>query len=269
VRKQRIAIARRSVVQGRRGRAAWLGCVIAFALSAGGSAWGQEAAAPASPPASAAGSITITSRPTGANVRLVGGPIVTGHTPLTISRGLLGPFQLEVSGRGYETWKRRIYLDGMSADSVHARLSPKHIWWAGLRSTLMPGWGQFYSERPKSGWTYISLGAAAGGVLAAYQIKYNGRVRQQDKSYEELQSATTPQDIQAAQADYDTRTIRVDEAAHQRNVALAVLGVVWSVNLADALVFFRGPKPGGLTVAGVVQPGPDGAAATLAFRKSF
>ena len=159
--------------------------------------------------------------------------------------------------------------EAIDSDAVYARLSSKHVWWAGLRSTLMPGWGQFYSERRTSGYAYLSLGAVAGGVTVAYQIKYNGRIRERNKSYDELQQATTPEEIAAAQADYDKRVIRVDEAKHQRNVALAVFGTVWAVNVVDAILFFRGPHAGGLTVAGVVQPDGDGMAATLALRTRF
>ena len=255
-------------------RRAWVHLVAALftcgaAAALGAPAWAQAAPAPPAPAAPAVGSVTITSQPTRANVKLEGGQIITGYTPLTISRGLIGPFRVAVSGRGYETWKRHIYLDGVSADSIYARLSPKHIWWAGLRSAVMPGWGQFYSERKPAGWTYISLAAASGSVLVAYQVKYRGRVRQADASYEDLQSATTPADIAAAQADYNTRVIRVDEAKHQRNVAAYVFGTVWAVNFVDAVFFFRGPRPGGLTVAGVVQPESDGVAASLALRTSF
>ena len=260
---------RRNDTVGRRtpAHAAWLACAAVLTLGPPARAQDKPTAPAAAAPA--IGSITITSQPTGANVRLEGGQIITGHTPLTIARGLVGPFGVEVWGPRYETWKRHIFLDGASSDSVFARLSPKHIWWAGLRSAVMPGWGQFYSERKPAGWTYISLAAASGSVLVAYQVKYRGRVRQADASYEDLQSATTPADIAAAQADYDTRVIRVDEAKHQRNVAAYVFGTVWAVNFVDAVFFFRGPRPGGLTVAGVVQPESDGVAASLALHTSF
>jgi hypothetical protein len=86
------------------------------------------------------------SRPDRASFRLEGDIKVVGRTPMTFARGLNGPYRITGFEVGYNSWSRRIVLDGVSADTIWMSLSRKHGISAGVRSLIIPGLGQFYDE---------------------------------------------------------------------------------------------------------------------------
>ena len=139
-------------------------------LAAGASAQTRTETKP-----STTGVLTIMSRPVGASFRMVGDREVAGRTPLTLRHGLTGLYVIESTESGYETWRRTIQVDRAGLDTLWITLHPKSRLRAGLRSIILPGWGQFYSERAGWGWTHMIIGVGLATTAGVYAIQYEDR----------------------------------------------------------------------------------------------
>jgi len=199
----------------RLGPRAWTGLVLFMALPAT-AALAQDT----NPP----GSLTILSRPTGASCRIDGDRVIVGRTPLILERGLVGRYRVHSMEPGYEPWERKINLSGASADTLWMDLRAKSAWRAGLRSLVIPGWGQFYSQRPGWGWTWLTLaGLSTAGAIVANN-EYQNRLDDIDKAI--------------SLADRQDAIQKADDAYNDRQIAIAVAAGVWIANSLDAVIFF-------------------------------
>ena len=202
------------------------------------------------------GSLTILSRPPGAACRITGDRMVTGRTPLTLARGLSGRYHVLALEPGFEPWQRDIVVDGVSPDTVWMKLRPKRAYKAGLKSLVIPGWGQFYSHRGGAGTFFLVTGlAAAGGTLTAH-ILYRDRLK-------EVAAAKT-------QEMWEFTSERADNAYDARQWLAAASAGIWAVNLIDATWFFPKFENSPMQVGLELAPGdPSAAGATLAIRLRF
>lgn len=180
------------------------------------------------------GSLTVMSRPGGAAVRISGDQSVVGRTPFTLDRGLVGRYVITGSEIGYERWRRTITLDGVSADTIWMTLSEKNAVAAGLRSILVPGWGQFYDHHPGRGTIFLGAAILAGAGYLFTDIRANNRE-------EDLAEATTPEEIDHAAG-------RLEDARDLRKYVLIAGGVVWGLSVIDAVVSV--PRPVGPVLLG-------------------
>jgi hypothetical protein len=201
-----------------------------------------------------AGSLTVMSRPGGAAVRITGDQSVVGRTPFTLDRGLVGRYVITGSEIGYERWRRTISLDGVSADTIWMTLSQKNPAMAGLRSIILPGWGQFYDDNPGRGTIFLGAAILAGAGYAFAEIRMNDRE-------DDLAAATTPEEVEHA-------TERLDDARDLRKYVLIGGGVVWGLSVIDAIASV--PRPVGPVLLGArIAPslrltGRDGVGVTIA-----
>jgi hypothetical protein len=189
---------------------------------AGTPAWAQ-------PPSPASGSVTVFADPAGCRVKLIGVQMIEGHAPFTLSRGLAGHYTVAAEQRGYEAWRRTIVLDGASSDTVWIKLRAKTPFLAGLRSAVLPGWGQFYDSRTGRGWLMLGMGAVAGGAALWTEVEYSDRVDDGDDP------------------------ASVEEARNDRQLALTIAVGVWAFNVLDSVFLFEGPRHSYLR-AGVITP---------------
>lgn len=124
-----------------------------------------------------AGSLTVLSRPANASYKLVGEQTFVGRTPATLQRGLAGRFEVQGFGPGYETWKKSMTLDGVTPDTVWMSLRRKSALLGAARSVVLPGWGQFYCERPARGWAF-ALSEGVTGIVAL--VSWRNEQRRED-----------------------------------------------------------------------------------------
>jgi hypothetical protein len=184
------------------------------------------------------GRLTITSRPIGALVYMIGEYEFIGRTPFIIPYALYGRYNIKVNKRGYESINS-FYRFTATRRGISIRLKPKKAGKAFFRSSLFPGWGQFYSERKFMGSVYVGATAAAFTVLAVNQHRYRvaqfayqnalARTNRQGVSFEEQQLA-----IEALQ----DALLRLDSKKDARNTSLYVALGVWAINILDSVLFF-------------------------------
>jgi hypothetical protein len=229
----------------------WRSVVLAFS--------GLALLAPATRADDAArGALTFLSRPAGAQVRLRGPQDLAGRTPLTLDREAGGRYRITGAAPGYETWRRTMVIDVARTDTVWMALRRKSPLLAGLRSTLFPGWGQFYEEHPVHGWTMLLASSGATATLVTAAVRYRDKLDLYEDLARRYSANPTPQNLLIRDAAFEEQSRAYD---FRRNMVYTT-AAVWGLNVLDALVFGPPRPPAGMTLGIVPGISPDGAAMT-------
>jgi len=184
------------------------------------------------------GDITIESNPPGAWITLKGAATLSGISPVRFQQPLIGEYRLLASKPGYETSSTRVLLQPGRPLQFSVDLAPKTRLKAGLRSLLMAGWGQRYSDRTGRGIGYFTLSLCAG---AAYLIADNNF----DKKYfhyrgllRRYEAAVSSPDRQALWSDLQNAQADAYDAEDLRRITIGVAGGIWALNFLDAIILF-------------------------------
>jgi len=207
------------------------------------------------------GGVVITSTPPGAVVALSGDHEFRGITPWRLNRGLVGAYDVQAVMRGYENWDGRTFLSGTQRDSLNIRLMPKTPLKAGVRSAILPGWGQYYNDQRQKGTLFfLAEVAALGGTLWA-------DVRRQD-AMDAFEAARREyrlaEQVDGMDAAYEVMLRKFDDLekwdGRRRRLAY-VAAAVWLANVVDATVLFPAPARDSYTMT----PMRDGSGPFAAF----
>ena len=219
----------------------------------------------------AQGNFTVVSYPAGAEVTLKGEAVVVGVTPSLFQQPLFGEYK--VKKFGYEKYSTRVTLDPNKPQELTVSLTPKTRLKAAVRSLVVPGWGQLYTEQKSKGLLFNLL---AVGSVAAYLIADNNY----NDEYDDLQASRRAYDSTIAHGgsydDIRSRYINLrdnqEEAYNAETVRRITIGAVigaWSLSVLDALFFF--PRESGtFTVKGLtLKPETGNGTIGLTLSKSF
>src|SRR5262249_52955473 len=143
----------------------------------------------------ARGSLTLLSRPIGARVRLRGPQELDGRTPLTLDRVAGGRYRVIGSAPGCEGGHPPLVIGGTRTDTVWIALHRKSAALAGLRSALIPGWGQFYDEHPVHGWTMALASAGTVATLVTAAVQYRDKLDLYEDLSRRYDANPTPQNL--------------------------------------------------------------------------
>jgi hypothetical protein len=182
--------------------------------------------------------IILITNPTGATIYLNGEYNLVASSPASLPSNLSGHYNLRVVRSGYEPWRGEMTFIPGTPNDINIKLTRKTRFKAGLRSLLVPGWGQYYSGNNfRGGMFTLGVISSAAGLYFA------------DKKYQDKRSLY---DI-AAQQYFDAGSIserlrlkgvmdsaqRIAYKAETDRRALFLVGVgLWTYNIIDALIFF-------------------------------
>ena len=109
------------------------------------------------------------------------------------------------------------------------------------RSTVAPGWGQFYSNKRLPGFAFPSLEAVLFGVLFFNFSQYSSAVKNLEKSSKLYDKETDPDEVLQLRKE----TIGYWNAHKSYNKAMInngiMIGTVWAINAIHA--YIAGPRP--------------------------
>jgi len=187
----------------------------------------------------------VESIPPGAVVELVGQHVFHGVTPWRLDRGLSGTYEVRAYKAGYEEWEGYVLLSSTRRDSISIRLSRKTPLGAGLRSAIVPGWGQYYTGQNVKGTMFLVAElAAAAGVLWTNEKRDDAQTDYSEARLEYL-AADQVDEVEARYLEmkkaYD-ELFRWHEKRKQWSYAAAA---IWLANLLDATILFPAPAQGG------------------------
>ena len=123
---------------------------------------------------------------------------------------------------------------------ISSSLGQKSRFGALLRSTLIPGWGQFYSDRSLSGWSFLGGELALLGLgymsYSSYQTAYDDV----NSFYADYQAASDPAQIRLLKEKSMAAEDQMNASNDQLTVMFQAAAAVHLANMVHALVF--GPK---------------------------
>lgn len=218
------------------------------------------------------GGLTVRSTPPGAVVTLDGDVMVTGVTPTTLQHRLSGSFDVTIKKHLYETYKTSLALEPGRAQSLEVSLSPKTRFKGAIRSALIPGWGQIYSEQKGKG---LLFGFLAVGTVTAFLIAEDEFQMRHDR----YEASVSAYDAAKDTSDFATllkleQQLREDQqdaydAENVRRVTIGAVAGVWALNLLDILLFFP-DRESGVEVYGLnLAPATDQQTLGLTLSRNF
>ncbi len=182
--------------------------------------------------------LNIVSNPGGATVQLKGDYNLIVTTPASVYQRLNGEYKIGAFRRGYERWSSRVWFRQGNPRQLVIELKPKTRIKAGLRSLLIPGWGQFYcDEKTKS----FMMGISTLGAVVAYVFVdnyYSNKYDDYNRANNELGSARNIEDWKKYRQLLDERQREAYDAENLRNVTLGIVVGAWAYNILDAVLFF-------------------------------
>jgi hypothetical protein len=190
---------------------------------------------------SAEGDVTIRSLPEGAQVTLSGAVTVSGVTPARFQQLLIGDYKLTLKKYGYETYTGRMVLDPTKRMEVDVKLSPKTRFKAGIRSLVIPGWGQKYTEQNTKGILFaaLALGSAAAYLAADHRFDDKLEIYQNKlRRYDSLYYNGAIEDLRRLKPELDAAQNDAYDAENIRRIAIGMTVAVWTLNMIDVLFFF-------------------------------
>jgi len=109
-----------------------------------------------------------------------------------------------------------------------------------MRSTIFPGWGQFYSDRKLMGWVWLGSEVAVGTLaytqFSAYQTSHDDYIDFQAQ----YRASADPTEIGALKQKSKSSHSDMMAANDQMTTMLYALGGIWAANVLHAVIL--GPK---------------------------
>jgi len=109
-----------------------------------------------------------------------------------------------------------------------------------VRSTFIPGMGQFYSNRKLWGWVWLTSEVAVGTLAYLEYSKYQTAYNDYNRLMTDYHSATDPQVIADLRNKATTTHKDMTTANDQLTTLLYAVGGIWVTNMVHALI--TGPK---------------------------
>lgn len=176
--------------------------------------------------------LEIDSEPQGAMVEISGKYIFVGRTPFVVPYSLYGRYKIQVKKDGYEGASRTVNFLGDKNPKITFYLSKKTRLKAAMRSTLLPGWGQFYGQgKIKS--LVVIMGQTALGIKTFLSVKkYRNKKNDYQLAINEFNRTVELAEIQKALKE------EAEDAMNFKTTMIYVTAGFWLYNILDSMVFF-------------------------------
>ncbi len=188
--------------------------------------------------------VVVDSAPPGAVVELIGQTVYRGVTPWKLDRGISGAYEVRAYKAGYDEWDGYVLLSAARKDSLFIRLSRKTPLGAGLRSAIVPGWGQYYTGQKAKGTLFLAaeLGALAG-VLWTNEKRDDA---QSDYTAARLEYLAADQvdEIESKYLAMKSAFNELDRWHEKRKQWSYAAAAIWLANVLDATILFPAPSQG-------------------------
>ncbi|MBD3384802.1 PEGA domain-containing protein [candidate division KSB1 bacterium] len=179
----------------------------------------------------------INTRPQGATIFLEGE--IIGKSPFWFPHDMNGNYKLKAKKQGYETWVRSIDFRKGPIDSIHISLKEKKQVKAVLRSFIIPGWGQRYSQQDTKSKIFLLSEIVALAGLSLSQLNYRNKLddfNQAKSDYDQMSLSYLEE--RAAWNHWQNNHAQLEDAYQTRNILLITSLAIYALNIFDSLFFY-------------------------------
>ncbi len=123
-------------------------------------------------------------------------------------------------------------------------LTPKQPYKAGLRSLILPGWGQIYGERPLKGSVFLLGTLVFAGGFCWTEMEYRDRVDDYRNARRAYFDSGVLDDLARLRAKAEKAQARRDRAHDRRQIAAYATAGFYAAAFLDAVFLFPAPSEG-------------------------
>ena len=193
------------------------------------------------------GTLLISSIPSNASVYIDNE--YKGKSEIKLNNVWAGKREVRVELPGYTTYQKTVDLPYTGTEFLTAKLDklvyvvPRKK--AMIKSLILPGWGQLYSNRIKPGIAIPILFGLSLNKYFAFNWEYDEQQRKYQSAFDNYKNSTDNEtEIKLlwniAQKEYDS----LDDININQQICLGVAAIVWVYNIFDAYYFVPKIKEG-------------------------
>ena len=132
--------------------------------------------------------------------------------------------------------RERIARIASREEVVPVEIKAQFKWPSSLRSTLVPGWGQLYSDHRRLGWSLMGSELALGGLALIFYKSYEYKLKDLDL-YNRMYASTTDQNKVKEFREIILKAEK-DHIRHMDNFTytLFAMGSIWALNIVHAVI---------------------------------
>jgi TolB-like protein/TM2 domain-containing membrane protein YozV len=159
-----------------------------------------------------------------------------GKTPLTEFATPVGKYKVTVKKPEFRFFQDSVFVTNDKTTSISYKLQPIPKLPALMLSTAIPGSGQFYQKRLVRGLVFLAAAAGTGYLTIQNQTDFTTSQQDYEKNLRIYNSNRTQPDLLPSQRQVVQDAFNnMKDAESNRNLFMAVLGGVWTINLIDIL----------------------------------
>ncbi len=135
----------------------------------------------------------------------------------------------------------------LHGEEAARRLKTKRLS-AGMRSLVLPGWGQHYRGHKKKGYAFLGAVVVTSVVLRFQHQSFKSALDHYNQTviFQHI-NQRYPNEDGTRYTEWEARYRAVKPEEKRVNMLIGIIGAIWVLNLFDSVVF--GPASMGLTVA--------------------
>ncbi len=183
--------------------------------------------------------LLVDSQPQGAYIEIVGNYSFIGRTPFVIPYSLFGKYKIKARKAGYEGFRGDVKLAKRGANRITIYLKKRTSFKSMLRSTVIPGWGQFYGQNALKG-VLLSSGQLSLGLVTLIAVNnYNDEKREFEQAYDRFKKVEmnfVEAEIAHLMAKKEQKEAR--DAQDFKNAMIYTTIGFWIYNIFDSILFF-------------------------------
>ena len=148
----------------------------------------------------------------------------------------VGEYSIEISKPGYISKNLDLIINPDEKTKLNASLDKKTISAALIRSFILPGWGQYYQEKPVFTWLYpiAILGSGTGALI--YSFNYTKKVDDYNSIRDQYLNAVDENDIEHLRKQMDDSYSEANSVQNIRNIFIISTVTLWLWNVLDTVI---------------------------------
>ncbi len=150
---------------------------------------------------------------------------------------LPGEYYIQAHRIGYEPFKAKAQIAPSKATSLAIQMTPKTRFRAALRSLVLPGWGQYYSDKHSRKMLFaFSEIVALSGVLTNHLL-YESKLNEFHEALRDYQQAFDITTIETARRRIESSHKSLTHYHKLRSQWTTASIIIWAFNIAEASIF--------------------------------
>ncbi len=157
----------------------------------------------------------------------------------------VGKYKMDINEKGYYQLDTTFQIHDAQRTTMNLVLTERNFnrFTGGALSALFPGSGQFYAQRQKMGYVYMVSTLVLAGASGFFYIDANKKSRTYQDAQTDYLNESNINNIERARNAMNQAYSDYESSAKVRNTMLTSAGIVYLINIIDAVLFTKYHAP--------------------------